>query len=114
MTTTERSPYISSRPSWAERSEFRDHSARAAAIFHTWTVPTAGAGCLGSDGEVTPLTVELIRVDDLLLHESGVVVEEGPVQIFLPDLDASFSDTEQARRFAAAIVEACDRIDGQR
>jgi hypothetical protein len=115
MTTTEHASIISSRPSWAETTEIALDSRRTTSFTHRWTAPTVAEAASGSDGDVTPITVELEQTEDIYVNDAGVVLDPGPgARIFLSDLDTWFVNVTEARRFAAAIVEACDRWDGSR
>jgi hypothetical protein len=103
-----RATYISRRPAWADETRVDPE-----AILHTWRSPTVAMGADDHGGGKTyPIPVEILQYDDLTVFPSGVSVERGEPVIFLSDL--FIQDTENGRKLAAAILEACDRLDGAR
>jgi hypothetical protein len=101
----ERARYISRRPTWADEVRISQE-----AIDYTWRTPTVPE-CIEPSGEACPIRVEVTREDMLYVNDTGVVVDPGAERIFL--LYAHF-DVENARKLAAALTEACDRLDGAR
>jgi hypothetical protein len=108
MTTAERTRYAIDRPDWAEEIVISD-DLNSSNVLHLWTAPT-----VAEDDEGDELTVQLRRDDDLKVDGECVVYLEGEPTIFLAGCDTGFRSTVEARRFAAAIIEACDRWDGAR
>ncbi len=100
-----RARIISRRPSWADTTTVSNET-----ITHSWTAPTS-AKVMQHDGTLRDVTVEMYRDDDLLEHDGVVALHEGEWRILVLD-DVAIGDTVNARRFAQAIVECCDRIDG--
>ncbi len=103
--TNEYMTTISRRPEWAAETTVESDGS----ITHRWTAPTVAEL---QEGDRIPYNarVELLRIDDLFVFDGGVAVNTGEPAIFFSDL--SITDTAQGRRLAAAIVEACDRLDG--
>lgn len=108
MTSTERTMRVTDRPSWAEETLIED-DLNSSNILHLWTAPT-----VAEDDDFDTLTVQLRRDDGLKVEGAAVVFREGEPTIFLAGCDTGFRSVTEARRFAAAIIEACDRWDGAR
>lgn len=97
------------RPAWADEIHV-GQDCGGAVVTHLWTAPTVATGGLFA-GEVDgPLEVYIQQHDDLEVDEDSVTYKTGQPVIFLAETDLELSATE-ARRYASAIVEACDRLD---
>ncbi|SDP46882.1 hypothetical protein SAMN05660199_03970 [Klenkia soli] len=100
------------RPVWAAVTEVFD-DLNGASIRHTWTAEVLALGSTGSGDDQYRMSVCLSQIDDLKVKDTeGVVYERGRPAVFLNDLDTTFDSPEQARAYAAAIVECCDRWEG--
>lgn len=103
--------FISPRPAWADKSRFVADTDEQVGIWHTWTAPAVAMVFHGSDEEAFSSEVMISRNEDLVMTEGGVTALHAKTSIFLSTLDAEFDDVSQARRFAQAILECCDRLE---
>lgn len=109
MTSTETRPVVTGRPAWAEKALFDHDTEEVVGITYMWTAATV-AQTVESNGETCPLHVYVLQRDDLRITADGVEPGE-PATIHADDLVLT---PDQARRFAAALIEAAARIDGAR
>ena len=111
MTMVDPRDIVAPCPKWAEDSSFSPDTDTRSTVFHRWTAPTVASGTVGSDKEPTGFTVALIATDNFVIEDTGVRVRLTDPVVYLPELNASFSDSDEARRFTQAIIECCDRLD---
>ncbi|WP_167762319.1 hypothetical protein [Blastococcus sp. CT_GayMR20] len=81
-----------------------------AVITHVWTAPTVARGGVFAGEVGAPLEVCVQQLDDVMVDESAVVYKAGEPVIYLSEADVELTPAE-GRRYASAIVEACDRLD---
>ena len=106
MTNTETAMHVTERPAWAEETLIQD-DLNSSIITHMWTARSSA-----EDDDGALLTVQLRRDGDLKVEGETVVYREGETNIFLAGCDTGFRSSIEGRRFAAAILEVCDRWDG--
>lgn len=106
MTTTDHAIYVSRRPSWATRR------ASTPRLSCTRGRRRRSQGCATRNGQAYPVPVKIVQEDMLYENEDGVVLDSGTTVIFTNDIN--FTSVVEARKYAAAILECCDRLDGQR
>ncbi len=94
---------------WQSRVVLDPEDSGDAGISYTWTARTAGSARNCPDSEPFPVPVELIREDDLHVTEDGTTLECGKPWICTADL--WFANAAEARKHAAALLDACDEFD---
>jgi hypothetical protein len=112
MSAVDTNPVIAARPRWADDSSFSPDTDSQTTVFHRWTAPSAGQGVIAGNGKPADLTASLVATDDFIIESEGVRLRLTDPVVLLPELNATFSDTDEARKFAQAIIECCDRLDG--
>lgn len=98
------------RPAWADEVHVGPSGGGGAVVTHLWTAPTVARGGVFAGEVGAPLQVYVQQLDDLVVDERAATYKTGEPVIFLAEADVELSAAE-ARRYAAAIVEACDRLD---